>query len=187
MFEFVKPGLVEARKWGGTGSRVLLGLIFVAAGVGKMLTQGDPTKMLFNPFPDYMTATFNAAIFTWLPRVELCIGILLILGIIVKPMAVLSAALALSFIVNNSYLLMKGLGYEPCTCFGILDSWLKAERSTTGSLFLDIVMLSMALIVIFWSKSGHLSVHLRRWTVNKQLAGATDMTNPGSALTNKVR
>ncbi len=163
MIVLKKPDYVVIKRWVGAGNRILLGLIFMAAGLGKIfITQADPTKVLFNPFPDFMASTFNTAIFTWLPRIELVIGALLIVGILVKPMLILSGTLSLAFIINNSYLLTRGLGYEPCSCFGILDRWLKAELSTTGSLVFDIVMMGMAFIILFWSKPGHFSIHLRQ-------------------------
>ena len=148
------PFFPTVKKWAAVVARVLLGLVFVAAGLGKVFEGADPRKMLFNPFPDFLQSAFNAAIFSWLPRIELIIGLLLLIGIAARIMAVIAGCLAAAFAINNAWLLGRGLGYEPCTCFGVLDTWLKAELSTQSSLIIDIVMLGLVLVVLFWSRGS---------------------------------
>ncbi len=148
------PFFLAVKKWAAVVARVLLGLVFVAAGLGKVFEGADPRKMLFNPFPDFLQSAFNAAIFSWLPRIELVIGLLLLIGIAAKIMAVIAGCMATAFAINNAWLLGLGLGYEPCSCFGVLDRWLKAELSTQGSLIFDIVMLGLVLVVLFWGNGG---------------------------------
>jgi len=143
----------------GIGTSIVLGIIFVAAGLGKLLTEAEGFKMIFNPFPDFLASAFANAIFNWLPCVEIVIGLLLIIGIVPKLMAVLSAVLIVGFITNNAWLLSRGLGYEPCTCFGILDRIIGVEISTAGSLYLDIVMLALVLIVLLCHPSSFWNIH----------------------------
>jgi len=138
---------------------IILGIIFFAAGLGKLLTEAEGFKMIFNPFPDFLASAFANTIFIWLPYIEIVIGLLLIIGIVPKLMAILSAVLIVGFITNNAWLLSRGLGYEPCTCFGILDRIIGVELSTTGSLYLDIVMLALVLIIVFCHQSSFLNVH----------------------------
>jgi hypothetical protein len=87
------------------------------------------------------------------------IGLLLILGILPKLMAVLSVVLIAGFITNKAWLLSQGLGYEPCTCFGIIDRILGIELSTRGSLSLDIIMLVLVLIVVLWHRSNFFNIY----------------------------
>jgi len=134
-----------------TWASVLLGMIFTIAGIGKLFTPAEGYKMIFNPFPGFMETAFTGAVFNWLPYLEIVIGLLLIVGIMPRFIAVLAVLLIAGFITNNAWLLSQGLGYEPCTCFGVLDRIFGAELSTTGSLYLDIIMLALALIVV----SGH--------------------------------
>jgi len=143
----------------GIGASIILGIIFVAAGLGKLLSQAEGFKMIFNPFPALLASAFADAIFIWLPYVEIVIGLLLIIGIVPRLMAVISALLIAGFITNNVWLLSRGLGYEPCTCFGILDRIIGVELSTVGSLRLDIVMLALVLIILFCHKSSFLNIH----------------------------
>ena len=138
---------------------IILGIIFVAAGFGKLLTEVEGFTMIFNPFPGFLASAFADAIFIWLPYLEIVIGLLLILGILPKPMAVLSAVLIAGFITDKAWLLSQGLGYEPCTCFGILDRILGVELSTSDSLYLDIIMLALVLIVVFWHRSNFFNIY----------------------------
>ncbi len=147
------------RRWAGIGARVLLGAIFVAAGFGKMFTRADPAEMIFNPFPGFMAGAFDAAVYTWLPRIELVMGVLLIIGIATGIMAFIAAGLSSAFIVNNAWLLSQGLGLEPCSCFGILDRWLRAELSTRGSLIFDVVMLGLVAVTLLWSGGRLLNIN----------------------------
>ena len=137
------------RYWLGIGSGIILGLIFVVSGLGKLLSQAESFKTIFNPFPDFLAPVFAEAVFSWLPYVELIIGLLLVFGIAAKLMAVFSMVLIAGFITNNSWLISRGLGYEPCDCFGVMERIIQVELSTTGALYLDIGMLVLAFIAIF--------------------------------------
>ncbi len=145
--------------WIGIGASIILGLIFVAAGLGKLLYQTEPVWIFSYPLPDFFTPAFIKTFFIWLPWIELIVGLLLIIGIAAKLMAVFSSALIAGFITNNIWLLSHGLGYEPCGCFGILERITQAKLSTTGSLYLDIVMLALALVILFCSQSNFLNIY----------------------------
>ena len=137
------------RHWAGIGSGIILGLIFVISGLGKLLSQAESFKTIFNPFPDFLAPVFAEAVFSWLPYIELIVGLLLIIGILAKLMAVFSLVLIAGFITNNSWLLSRGLGYEPCSgCFGIMERIIQVELSTVGALYMDIGMLALALIIL---------------------------------------
>ena len=144
----------------GIGVSIILGIIFVAAGLGKLLTDAYSYKMIFSPFPpDFLSTALTYAILSWFPYVETVIGLLLIIGIMPKFMSLLSAVLIAGFITNNAWRLSRGLGYEPCTCFGILDRIMELKLSTTGALYLDIVMLALVLIIVFCHKSSFFNIY----------------------------
>jgi len=131
-----------------------LGLVFVAAGLGKLLQPAEAFKIFFSSYPayllDFLRPAFFKAIFVWLPRIELIVGLLLIMGIAAKLMAAFSSVLIAGFIANNSWLLSQGLGYDPCSgCFGMLERITQARLSTVGALYLDIGMLVLVLIILF--------------------------------------
>ncbi len=147
------------RYWVSVGASIILGLIFVIAGLGKLLSQAESFKTIFNPFPDLLAPVFAEAVFSWLPYIELVVGLLLIIGIMAKLMAIFASVLIAGFIINNSWMLSRGLGYEPCGCFGIMERILQVELSTTGALYLDIGMLALALIILFWYRSNFLNIY----------------------------
>ncbi len=135
---------------------IVLGLIFLLAGVGKALDTVESLKMLFNPFPSFIPATLTQAMFKWLPYLEIVIGGLLISGIALGPAAGVSLVLIAGFIMNNGWMLSLGLGYEPCDCFGVVDKLLKLEFSTRTSFRLDLAMLVLAVMALYFGR-GRLS------------------------------
>ncbi|MFC2025502.1 MauE/DoxX family redox-associated membrane protein [Chloroflexota bacterium] len=149
------------KHWASIGAAIILGLIFVASGLGKLLSQAESFKTIFNPFPDFLGPTFTGAVFSWLPFIELIVGLLLIIGVSAKLMAVFSLALTVGFITNNSWLISRELGYEPCDCFGIMERIIQVELSTAGALYLDIGMLALVLIILFCHPGKFLT--LRPW------------------------
>ena len=96
-----------------------------------------------------------------LPWVEYVIGVLLIIGISAKLVVSLSTVLIAAFIANNSWMIAHGLAYEPCGCFGIFEKVFLGELSTMESLYLDIVMLALVLLIVSYYPGRFLTV--RPW------------------------
>lgn len=144
----------------GVGAGITLGLIFVTAGVGKLLHQPEAFKIFFTPFLDFLPPILMAkAFFIWFPRVELVIGLLLITGIAARLVAAVSLLLITVFITNNTLNLIKGLGGEPCGCFGAVDNVFEANLSVIGSLGIDIGMLALALVLLFYARRGFFNLY----------------------------
>jgi len=152
---------VRNKHWISVGASIILGLIFVVAGVGKLLQQPEAVRIFFIPLPDFLPATLAKAVFNWLPRIELMVGLLLIIGIAPKLVATFSSALIAGFIAHGSLLIRRGLGSEPCDCFGKLKIVPYTELSIIGSLYLDIVMLALILIILFCYQRNFFSI--RPW------------------------
>ena len=149
------------KHWIGVGACILLGLIFVIAGVGKALDSFVEYKsyldfrFLFAFFPGFFTEAWIQFILTWLPRIEILIGLLLLLGIATKAVAIFSALLIVIFIVSNAWTINQGLGYEPCGCFGfIAETYLTANFS----IILDIGMLFLVLIILFYYQRSFFNI-----------------------------
>jgi len=150
---------VRYRYWVSVGGCIILGLIFVASGLGKLLSQAESFTTIFNPFPDFLAPVFAKAVFSWLPYIEVIIGLLLIVGIAAKLMTIFSSVLIAGYITNNAYLISRGLGYKPCECLGIMKRIIQVELSTTGALYLDIGMLVLVLIILFCYRGNFLNIH----------------------------
>ena len=153
------------RYWIGIGASIILGLIFLTAGLGKLLQQTETFMIFYTSAMSFLPPALTDSAPIWLPAIELLIGLLLILGVVARLVAACSSALIAIFIINNSWLLSQGLGYEPCECFGILERILQGTLSTTGALYLDIIMLALAFVTIFCYPGKFLTV--RPWFMRK--------------------
>ena len=92
--------LKRYRHWIGVWAVLFLGLIFVAAGTGKLLPQSENFEIFV--FPDFFSPAMVSSVYVWIPRIELTIGVLLILGIAARFIASLSALMIAGFITNNN-------------------------------------------------------------------------------------
>ena len=152
-------GLLRYKCWAGVWASIILGLFFIVAGLGKLLSNAESFNTIFNPLPAFLAPGFTWVIFVWLPYIELVVGLLLICGIAAKLMAILSSVLIAGFITNNTWMVSRGLGYEPCGCLGIMERILHIELSSVGSLYLDIAMLALVLIILSCYQSNFLNLY----------------------------
>lgn len=152
-------GIMGYKHWIGVGAGIVLGLVFVTAGVGKLLHQTEAFKIFFTPFPGFLSPIFTKAVFIWLPRLELTVGLLLIFGIATKLAATFALMLIAGFITNNSLLLIQGHEYCP-SCFGP-----QVILRTSEALFIDIVMLALVSIVLLCYQGSFFNV--RPWFLRR--------------------
>ncbi len=138
------------RYWVGIGASIILGLIFVAAGLGKLLEQTEAFKIFYNLPGVFLTQTLVDAVSFWFPLIELIVGLLLITSVAAKPMAAFSLVLITGFIATNSWLIIQGLGDEPCGCFGIVETMAQFRLVVINSLYFDIGMLGLALLILIY-------------------------------------
>jgi len=98
---------------------------------------------------------------TWLPRIEMVLGLLLMVGVAARLMAGFASLLSIAFIFNNSWEIARGAGGDPCGCFG--DNSFLGYLSNTDALYIDIGMLALAIVIILWYSGKWLSV--RPWFI----------------------
>ena len=151
------------RKWLAVGAGIILGLIFLVAGLGKLLSHTD--SFVIFVFPDFLPTAVDKFIFRWLPKVEIIIGLLLITGIAARLVGSLSLALTVSLIVNNSILLGQGFGDKPCGCFGMAERWVQYRLSVFGALYVDIIMLILGFLAVFFYRGKFINV--RPWFLGR--------------------
>ena len=102
-------------QWLGVLARLVLGAVWVAAGALKI---PDPTESVravrnYRLLPESVVPLVGHA----LPVLEVLIGVCLLLGLLVRANAVLSAVLLLVFIAGIASAWARGLSIE-CGCFG---------------------------------------------------------------------
>ncbi len=145
--------------WAALGASILLGLIFVISGLGKLL---ERNAFLLNiSASELLPSGFAAFIATWLPWVELILGVFLIIGLLSRLAALVCAALSGALIFYNSWMIAHGLGYEPCGCLGMFERVFKGNLSSINALYVDIGLLILALVIYFFYPTKLLKMQLR--------------------------
>ena len=155
------------RYWAGAGAGILLGMILVISGLGKLLYQGEFLEVLLTG--SFLNTSLVYIVAKWFPWVEVLFGLLLITGFVLKTMASLSAALIAAFIADNAWRLSQGLGYEPCGCFGILEKMVMGTFSSVEALYVDIGMLALVLIILLSYPERFLNIY--PWFLEKERTG----------------
>ena len=140
---------------------ILLGLTLLASGLGKLFANlPAETEFIDKLIPVFfMTPTLAYFIGYVLPWIELSLGILLILSIWPRLIAVLCLPLTFAFMANNSWMISQGMDEFPeCAyCFGKLEEILGA-LSPLQSLCIDIGLFALALTIIFVRPGAFLSL-----------------------------
>jgi len=157
---------VRYRYWIALGASILLALVFITSGVGKLLGH---SAFLLTVSTFLINEEFAAFVATWLPWAELVLGACLLIGIVPQLAAGISTLLIAGFILHNSWMISQGLGHKACGCLGILDKLFMGELSTVGSLYVDIGLIVLAL-AIYLGYPGKL-LNVRPWFLRR---GQTD-------------
>ncbi len=151
------------RYWITLGASIVLGLVFVTSGAGKLF--GQSAFLLNVQAISFLPPVFTIIIGYWLPWVEMVLGLLLIAGVVTQVVALVSTVLIAAFIFHNSWMISQGLGNEPCACLGILDRVLGGDLSTTGALYIDIGLLILA-VAVYFGYQGKL-FNVRPWFLRR--------------------
>lgn len=108
----------NAAFWVEVSFRVILGGLFIWAGIAKMLNLGEFVKTVSNfTIKPFHREPYDMWLGYTLPALEIIIGTCLILGILYRGALVSYAALITGFIIAIAYVQNKGINIE-CGCFG---------------------------------------------------------------------
>jgi uncharacterized membrane protein YphA (DoxX/SURF4 family) len=143
---------------------ILVGITFVLSGSGKLIEFGEipgqTAEFIGYVLPDaWLTTTTVTIIYDifipWImPIAELAIGLLLLVGFVPRLMAILCIPLTWIFMANNAFSISIGMAeYESCSCFGIWEQIL-GTLTPFQSLFYDIALFALALVIIFVFPGG---------------------------------
>lgn len=157
----------------------ILALILLIAGTGKLFGVGQmpgQTEFLDRFMPDFLltpeTARFIGEIFIpyMLPVIETVMAILLLAGLWPRLLALIVLPLTLGFMANNIYAIGQGTDKFPdCLCFGVWETLTGTRFTPTQSLYIDIGLFVLALIIIFVHPGRFLSSQL--WFTGKKHSG----------------
>jgi uncharacterized membrane protein YphA (DoxX/SURF4 family) len=141
--------------WLSIAARLLVGIVWIVAGVLKMRDIEDSVRSVrnFEILPEVLVRPFG----TGLPIFEVVIGSLLILGLGLRISGALSTLLQLAFIIGIASVWARGLQIE-CGCFS--GSGTKVPNATAGyrwDIARDSGLFILSALIAVWPRS-HLSL-----------------------------
>jgi protein-disulfide isomerase/uncharacterized membrane protein YphA (DoxX/SURF4 family) len=156
------------RPWIGTVARLVLGVVWIWASLDKL---SNPLKFVqavraYDATPEWL----SKAIGYGLPVLELCIGIVLVVGITVRIAAAASAVLLFVFLIGLVQAAARGIHLE-CGCFGG-GGTTDGATSYTWDVIRDLLLLAAAVYLVLWP--------LTHWSIEYYLA-RHDYVAPPSA------
>jgi uncharacterized membrane protein YphA (DoxX/SURF4 family) len=166
------------RPWLGTVARLVLGVVFIAAGATKVTDLAASGRAV----NAYQLMPFGAAkaVGAALPFVEIVVGLLLILGLATRVMAVLTAGLLVIYIVGIASAWARGLSID-CGCFSQGGQLGEGEHPAyTWDLIRDGLLLAAAGWLIVWPNSRF---SVDRWLLGDNEVDATAADDAGDGLT----
>ena len=103
------------REWLGLAARLVIGAVWVVAGASKI---SDPAQSVaavrgYQLLPSSIVPTVGQL----LPVIEVVVGLMLVLGLLTRGAAVLSAILYAAFVVGIASVWARGITID-CGCFG---------------------------------------------------------------------
>jgi uncharacterized membrane protein YphA (DoxX/SURF4 family) len=101
--------------WLGTLARLVVGVVWLVAGALKLPDPAESVRAVraYRLLPEAVVPTIGHG----LPILEILVGLCLVLGLLTRGAAVVSALLLVAFIVGISSAWARGLSIE-CGCFG---------------------------------------------------------------------
>jgi protein-disulfide isomerase/uncharacterized membrane protein YphA (DoxX/SURF4 family) len=138
----------NVRGWLGLAVRVVLAAVWTWAAWSKI---GNPRGFVqavraYDATPEWL----SKAIGYGLPVLELSLAVLLLIGLITRYAAAVSAALFAVFLIGISQAAMRGIKIE-CGCFG--GGGQSSTTSYTLDILRDLVLLALAVYLIIWPMS----------------------------------
>jgi len=146
---------------------ILVGIILLIAGSGKAFgfgeMPGQTMQFIGAILPDALLTPGVAyfigdILFPYIiPWTEILLGILLLLRIWQRLIAILCLPLTAAFMANNSWFISQGsTKFASCECFGIWEEMF-GTLTHVQSLSIDIVLFALAMTIIFVHPGGFLS------------------------------
>jgi uncharacterized membrane protein YphA (DoxX/SURF4 family) len=151
--------VADALPWVGLAVRLLAAAIWLVSGVSKLvdLSQFETQVHAYQLLPTALDAPFAYT----LPFLEVGIGLYLLVGLLVRPVAVFACCLMAVFIVAMAQAWARGLSLD-CGCFGTLAR----ERVGLGTILRDAALGIPTLVLAIWPA--------RHWSLDSAWLEHTD-------------
>ena len=135
-----------ARPWLGTVIRLFLGGVWLYAAASKINSPRTFTQAVraYDATPEWLSKGIGYG----LPVLELCLGILLVLGMVTRIAAAVSGLLFVVFLIGIVQAAIRGVKIE-CGCFG--GGGETSNTAYTLDILRDIGLLALAAYLVVWS------------------------------------
>lgn len=132
---------------------ILLGLVLLVSGAGKLPGQAEFVGVLLGSFWTPPIAFFISHVLPW---IEAVLGAVLLLGVFPRIAAALSLPLIAGFMTNNAWAISQGETFGSCGCFGIFEEFF-GGMTPVQALGMDIALLFLALTIVILHPAPFLS------------------------------
>jgi uncharacterized membrane protein YphA (DoxX/SURF4 family) len=138
-------GTVAVLPWVGTAVRLVLGIVWVVAGLLKLPDPAAAERAVraYQLAPEWLVPVLAFG----LPVLEIAVGVLLLLGAFVRPAAVVSAVLLAGFTAAVASAWARGLTID-CGCFGGGGQVDAGQTAYLGEIVRDVALLCAALFLV---------------------------------------
>jgi uncharacterized membrane protein YphA (DoxX/SURF4 family) len=148
---------VDVKEWAGLVARLVLGAVWLYAGAAKLL---DPAQSVAAVRAyELLPGSFVQPVGQLLPVIEVVVGAMLVLGLLTRGAAVISAILFALFIIGIASVWARGMTID-CGCFGGGGYDPDAASEYPWEIARDAVLLLLSLSLA-WLPSTRLSLDAR--------------------------
>jgi uncharacterized membrane protein YphA (DoxX/SURF4 family) len=174
----------DVAAWLGTAARLLLGGVWVVAGVLKLPDPAAAVRAVraYRLLPELLVGPVAFG----LPVVEVAIGLVLLAGVAVRAAAVASSLLLTVFIAAVASAWSRGLQID-CGCFGGGGQVGAGETAYLAEVLRDAGLLAVALAVARWPRSRLALIDRVPGRSGNQRPTGTGMPEPGADPTAETR
>lgn len=136
--------------WIGLAARLVVGGVWIVAGALKLPDPAESVRAVraYDLLPEAIVPTVGHM----LPILEIVVGLCLVLGLLVRSMAVVSALLFVAFIIGIATAWQRGLQID-CGCFGGGGFEEGASDKYPGEIARDSALLLVSLFLVWCSRT----------------------------------
>lgn len=133
------------RDWVGLLARVVTGGVWIVAGALKLPDPAASVRAVraYDLLPEAVVPTVGHL----LPVVEVVVGVLLVLGLLTRPAAVVSSLLFVAFIIGIASAWARGMSID-CGCFGGGGFDADARDKYPGEIARDVALLAASVWLV---------------------------------------
>jgi uncharacterized membrane protein YphA (DoxX/SURF4 family) len=141
----VRQPIGKALGWIGTAARLVVGTVWIVAGLLKLPDPAASVRAVraYRLLPESTVTVIGYG----LPILEVCLGVLLVIGLGTRAAAALSALLFVAYIVGISSAWARGLQID-CGCFGGGGYAADATSKYPGEIARDIGLLALCAFLV---------------------------------------